>query len=175
MNRIGNKKLVVVAAAIFALALGWTGSGKEPPIYEVTFEADFIKDPYVPGPWYGVITICIEGQEYEGTAVWQSTGKGCGTKKGTHGFGNCTYDFPGLGSFDVWERYETCIILDEPDHLKREYTGIERIIGGTDAFANAEGVFHFEGTTEAWITPDKMWAQVKYTGRGMIYGIELPE
>jgi len=34
MNRIGNKKLVVVAAAIFALALGWTGSGKEPPIYE---------------------------------------------------------------------------------------------------------------------------------------------
>lgn len=177
MNIIRNKKLVVVAAAIFVLALGGALLGQEPPIHEVTFEAFFEKDPYVGGPWYGVITICIEGQEYQGTAVWQNY-KSHGNKNGSHGFATATYDFPDLGSINIWESYKTSYDLVEPDHRKHGYSGTERITGGTGAFEEAIGVFNFEGYTEFWILsldPFYARAEVSYSGRGVICGINLPE
>jgi len=127
-------------------------------------DAFFSADPFIGGDtvW--------EGEAHEGTGLCQAIGKM--NKNGWHGFEAHRYDFGELGSFELWVRAKTVFEVVEPTHRWHKYTAIGRITGGTGAFAEADGVFHFEGYTEFWFPPPR--GEASMTAHGMIYGIEVP-
>ena len=151
----------------------------------VTFEAFFDTEraPHgQPGPkpendpnWYGVVTLHIDGQAYEGTAAWRSV-KGTVYEDAWVGCGKATYDFGDLGTIEIWERAKTTFDDVSDTHRKHGYSGIDMIADGTGAFTRAIGMFYLMGHTEWWIEPGvSQRGEAVYAGSGMIDGIQLPE
>jgi hypothetical protein len=183
-----RKRIAQAVALICLVTLAITALGlaqKDPVHHVVTFEALFDKDmtpSEEPGDetevdpnWYGVVTLSIDGQKYEGTAVWQSV-KGRMYEDSWYGCGRATYDFGDLGTMEVWERLKTTFDEVTDTHRKHGYSGIDMVADGTGAFEKTMGVFYFMGTTEYWLeNAVPVRSEVMYAGSGMIDGIQLPE
>jgi len=186
MNARTKRALVVTVIGLAILVLGAIGIAQRQPLHTVVaFEAFFdTEQPAAgqPGPkspddpnWYGVVTLTIDGQAYEGTAAWQSV-KGQMLEDGLYGCGKATYDFGKLGTVEIWERYKTTFDDVSETHRKHGYSGIDMVADGTGAFQKAIGVFYFTGHTEWWIEAGvTQRGEAVYAGSGMIDGIALPE
>ena len=186
MNAKKNKALAVAVISLATLVLAAIGLAQKQPLHHVvTFEGFFDTEqapPGEPGPkseddpnWYGVVTLTIDGQKYEGTAAWQSV-KGRMHEDAWYGCGKATYDFGDLGTMEIWERCKTTFDDVTETHRKHGYSGIDMIADGTGAFETAMGVFYFMGHTEWWLeagVPQR--GEAVYAGSWMIEGIELPQ
>lgn len=178
MNKNRIATIGMAGLIVLAMAAGTSVAVAESPVQEVTLLA---VHPQGPLDLFNIpSTIWIGGNEYQGTCAWIPV-SGHETKKAGHGFADVYYDFPGLGSLQLWERYKSTHVAYEeyPDggyHQSNVYSAIEVIIEGTGAFENAHGVFQIEGTTQWWFTPPTtLEFGAEFLCSGMIYGIELPE
>ena len=181
-----NKALAVAVIGLATLVLAAIGLAQKPPLHNVvTFEVFCDTEqapPGEPGPksaddpnWYGVVTLRIDGQAYEGTAAWQTV-KGNMYADSYYGCAKAIYDFGDLGTVEIWERCKTTFDDVTETHRKHGYSGIDMIADGTGAFEKAMGVFYFTGHTEFWAEggiPQR--GEAVYAGSGMIDGIKLPE
>ncbi len=186
MNAKKKKTLVVAVISLATLVLTAIGLAQKQPLHNVvTFEAfcDTEQAPAgEPGPkseddpnWYGVATLTIDGQAYEGTAAWQVV-KGNMYADSYYGCAKATYDFGDLGTLEIWERLKTTFDDVAETHRKHGYSGINMIADGTGAFEKAMGVFYFMGHTEFWMEAGVIQrGEAVYAGSGMIDGIKLPE
>jgi hypothetical protein len=186
MNAKKNKALAVAVIGLATLALTAIGLAQKQPLHHVvTFAAFCDKDLSPSGEpgqesqndpnWYGVVTITIDGQKYEGTAAWQTV-KGNMYADSFYGCAKATYDFGDLGMVEIWERCKTTFDDVTETHRKHGYSGIEMIADGTGAFEKAMGVFYFTGHTEFWAEAGvPIRGEAVYAGSGMIDGIKLPE
>ena len=186
MNTKKKTALAVVVIGMATLVLTAIGLAQKQPLHNVvTFEVFCDTEQARPGEsgpkseddpnWYGVVTLTIDGQEYEGTVAWQSI-KGYMHEDAWYGCGKGTYDFGDLGTVEIWERAKTTFDDVSETHRKHGYSGIDMIADGTGAFEKAMGVFYFMGHTEFWIEAGvTQRGEAVYAGSGMIDGIILPE
>jgi hypothetical protein len=173
-----RKRIVLVVAVISLATLAFAALGlaqKQPLHHVVTFEVFCDKDfPATDPNWYGVVTLGIDGQKYEGTVVWQHV-KGHAYEDCWYGCGKGFYDFGDLGTMEIWERAKITFDDVTETHRKHGYSGIDMITDGTGAFERAMGVFYFTGYTELWMEDQGRHTEVGYAGSGMIDGIALPQ
>jgi hypothetical protein len=185
MNAKKKKALAVAVISLATLILTAIGLAQKQPLHNVvTFEVFCDTEQVKPGEpckaegdpnWYGVVTLTIDGQKYEGMAAWQSI-KGYMHDDGWYGCGKATYDFGELGTMEIWERAKTTFDDVTEIHRKHGYSGLDMVADGTGAFEKAMGVFYFMGHTEWWIEDGVIQrGEAVYAGSGMIDGIKLPE
>ena len=185
MSAKSKRALVLVGSGLAILVLAAIGIAQRQPLHSVvSFDAYFDTEQPSPGEpckaegdpnWYGVVTLTIDGQKYEGTAAWQSV-KGHMLADGWYGCGKATYDFGNLGTVEIWERAKTTFDDVSETHRKHGYSGIDMVADGTGAFEKAIGMFYLTGHTEWWIEGGATQrGEAVYAGSGMIDGIALPE
>jgi hypothetical protein len=186
---MNTKKKAALAVTVVILAisvLAGFGLAQRQPLHQVvTFEAFFDTEQPPAGEsgpkaeddpnWYGQVTLTIDGQAYEGTAVW-CTVKGQVLEDAWYGCAKATYDFGDLGTMEIWERAKTTFDDVTETHRKHGYSGIDMVADGTAAFEKAIGMFYLLGHTEWWIDADgSQRGEAVYSGSGTIEGIMLPQ
>jgi hypothetical protein len=178
MKRIMNRILAGVASSFLALTLCTAAVQAESPVRKVTLAAhDFVLNPST-GLWHGTLTLTIDGEEYTGSGVWWITrltvvnGRYINDNN-LHYFAAAIYDFGELGWFEIWENGIMDWGIMTPEYrLSTIISAVNRIVGGTGAFANAHGTLH------------SLWYELEVAGPGQlpvvnallwgrIYGFEL--
>jgi hypothetical protein len=171
-----NRLLAGVASSFLALILCTTPMQAESPVRTVTLAYEFDIDPANPLAWAGTMTLTIDGVEYTGEGVWWITyatvinGRVINDNN-VHYFATGIYDFPGLGSFEIWENGILNWGIIEPDYRLSTWRGVNQIVSGTGAFASAHGTLHYLRAEIEAVGSEPPVANALL--RGQIYGIEL--
>ena len=150
MTKQRIKILLSVSLGLLAVTLCTSVSWAEPPVCEVILES--VSTPnWATGFWEGPATIWIDGIKHQGSILYAAEGE---TKKNSwHGTEIKVYDFGALGRLDLEGTAKTFFAYVSPEHRWHRYSSHARITGGTGAFEEAHGVFHFVGYTDWVINP----------------------
>jgi hypothetical protein len=127
--------------------------------------------------WEGPATIWLDGVMYEGTVLYTH---GEATMDDTRWYGVETqsFDFGDLGTLEVSGIAATTFDYVSPNHRWHHYTSHTRIINGTGAFAEANGMLLFRGYTDWETDPETGLPSSGYGWGGAtakIAGIQLSE
>lgn len=176
MKLIMNRLLAGLASGFLALTLCTKPIQAESPVREVTLAYEFDIDPDNPVAWAGTLTLTIDGVEYTGEGVWWITdftvvnGRLINDNN-VHYFATGIYVLPNLGSFEIWENGILDWGIMEPDYRLSTFRGVNRIVDGTGAFANAHGTLRYLWAEIEAVDSGPPVANALLSGR--IYGIEL--
>ena len=174
MNKHRTKILIAVSLGVLALAFCLSASQGQAPVSEVILEA--LSSPGPEG-WEGPATIWVDGEKGEGTVLYLHEARTT-NENGWHGVETQLFDFGDLGTLTVSGTAMTTFNYISPEHRWHHYTSHAKITEGTGAFAEAQGVFQFEGFTDWEVDPETGMPTSGYGWGGAkakIVGIQSPE
>ena len=157
---------------VLALTICLSALAGEPPV-EVILESWSVPDPEPAETWSGEATIWLDGIKYEGTVLYMHERRTMNDNS-WHGVETQIFDFGDLGTLTVSGTARTKFDYVSPEHRWHYYTSHTKISDGTGAFAEAQGVFQFQGYTDWHFPPFPPDGYGWGGATAMIVGIQLP-